>query len=329
MKASNVKLALKSASTANVATFIWGAPGVGKSQVVSQVAKENNLQFIDVRAVLLDPVDLRGLPYINGDHKAHWCAPDFLPTAGEGILFLDELNAAPPLVQAACYQLVLDRKLGEYTLPEGWRIVAAGNRESDKAVTHRMPAPLANRFLHLQFDVDLNDWVAWALAHKIKTEVIAFLRFRPELLHKFDPKSADKGFPSPRSWEFVSRALDQNPDPSIEFDLIRGIVGEGAAVELMSFLKIFRTLPSPDRVLMNPEGEEVPSDPATLYALVGALVRKASEQTFDNLVKYFNRLPAEFSVLAVKDCIAADQGLVNTRAYISWAHLHANVLIGA
>lgn len=329
MNAAQIKVALKTLSDAKLATFIWGAPGVGKSQVVAQVAKELDFQFTDVRAILLDPVDLRGLPHINGDHKAHWCPPDFLPTSGNGILFLDELNAAPPLVQAACYQLVLDRRLGEYTLPDGWRIVAAGNRESDKAVIHRMPAPLANRFAHLQFDVDVNVWVAWALASGIQTELIAFIRFRPELLHKFDPKSADKGFPSPRAWEFVSRILAQQPDTLIEFELIKGVVGEPAAVELMAFLKIFRSLPHPDLILNDPEHAEVPKDVNVAYALVGALTHRASEQNFSRLVTYFNRLPDEFSVLAIRDCLAMDkkQVLVNTRAYIEWAAKHADVLM--
>jgi len=329
MNAIQIKTALKTLSDAKLATFVWGAPGVGKSQVVAQVAKELGLQFVDVRAVLLDPVDLRGLPHINGDHKAHWCPPDFLPTSGNGILFLDELNAAPPLVQAACYQLVLDRKLGEYTLPNGWHIVAAGNRESDRAVTHRMPAPLANRFVHLQFDVDLHAWVAWALANNIQTELIAFLRFRPELLHKFDPKSSDKGFPSPRTWEFVSHILEQKPDAAIEFELIKGVVGEGAAVELTAFLKIFRKLPNPDLIMQDPEHADVPKDANVLYALVGALTRKVSEQNFARLVTYINRLPDEFSVMAIRDCLALDKtkALVNTRAYIDWATKHADVLI--
>lgn len=327
MKSSQIKASLKSVMQAKLATFLWGAPGVGKSQVVAQVAKEMNLQFLDVRAILLDPVDLRGLPHVNGDNKAHWCQPDFLPTSGNGVLFLDELNAAPPMVQAACYQLVLDRKLGEYTLPEGWAVIAAGNRDSDRAVTHRMPTALANRFCHLDFDIDLNDWVAWALGNQIKTELIAFLRFRPELLHRFDPAKNEKSFPTPRAWEFVSRIMATNPAPELEYELIRGIVGEGAATELLGFLKIFRNLPNPDLILMNPDSVPVPTDPATLFALVGALSRKATEQTFDRLVSYFNRMPAEFSVLAIRDCLHQDKELVNTKAFINWSSIHADVLM--
>lgn len=327
MNARQIKEAIVVLDTTKQPAFLWGAPGIGKSQVVSQVAEEQKLQLIDIRAILLDPVDLRGLPHINGDNRAHWCQPDFLPRKGKGILFLDELNAAPQLVQAACYQLVLDRKLGEYTLPPGWTVIAAGNRETDRAVTNRMPSALANRFVHINFDVDLEDWVAWALETGIQTELISFLRFRPELLHSFDPKKNDKAFPSPRSWEFVSRILASRPAQEIEYELLTGTVGEGAAAELMAFLRIFRSLPNPDVVLMNPDTANVPEDPATLYAICGALSHKAGENTIGRLCTYANRLPAEFSVLLIRDSVKHAPGVVNSRAFVEWASAHSEVLI--
>lgn len=327
MKPSHVAEALETLIPINQPVFIWAPPGVGKSQVVQQVTTKLKRDLRDVRAVLLDPVDLRGLPAINGDNRAHWCPPEFLPRKGKGILFLDELNAAPPMVQAACYQLVLDRKLGEYKLPDGWAVIAAGNRETDKAVTHRMPSALANRFVHIEFEVDLGDWVTWALDKGIMTEVIAFLQFRPALLHAFDPAKNDKAFPTPRAWEFVSNILKQTPSTDIEYELIKGTVGDGAAAELLGFLKIFRSLPNPDAVLMNPDQGDIPSDPATLYAICGALAPKASSQTMGNLVKYANRLPAEFSVLLIRDSIRNNNEVVNTRAYIEWASAHSDVLI--
>jgi MoxR-like ATPase len=148
--------------------FIWGGPGVGKSAVVRQLAAELTVPLQDIRALLLDPGDLRGLPFLGKDGQTKWAAPGFLPHDGSGILFLDELNAAPAMVQASCYQLVLDRKLGEYTLPEGWAIVAAGNRDSYRAVTTRMPTPLRNRFVHLEFDVDLQEWSEWAIRAEVR-----------------------------------------------------------------------------------------------------------------------------------------------------------------
>lgn len=331
MKPSNVKLALKTVIAAKQPAYLWGAPGVGKSQVVAQVAAELGLQLVDVRAVLLDPVDLRGLPHVNGDGRAHWAIPEFLPRDGAGILFLDELNAAPPLVQAACYQLVLDRKLGDYELPAGWTIIAAGNRESDRAVTSRMPTPLANRFLHIDFDIDVNDWAKWAVGAGLEMPVVGFVRFRPNLLHEFDARKnnegAAKAFPSPRSWEFVSNILKNKPAKEIEYDLVAGAVGQGAAAELLGFLRIFRGLPNPDLVIMNPDKADVPTDPATLYALCGALSRKASDQTIGRLVQYADRIPAEFSVLLINDCIEQNPALADTDAFNTWSIKHADIMI--
>lgn len=308
--------------------FVWGPPGIGKSQVVAQVAEQEWLELSDVRAVLLDPVDLRGLPHIDENHQACWCPPDFLPRCGSGILFLDELNAAPPLVQAACYQLVLDRRLGDYQLPDGWAIVAAGNRETDRAVTHRMPSALANRFVHLNFDVDVDQWLAWAQAGGVAPEVIAFIRFRPNLLHAFDPRKEDKAFPTPRSWEFVSRIMKHGRTVAPDLELLSGVVGEGAAVEYCGFLRIYRNLPCPEKLLDAPETAEVPEDPATLYAVCELLSEKCEEM--DNLpriVSYAKRLPPEFSVLLMRDAAQANSAIVRTPAFSEWAMAHADVLL--
>lgn len=329
MKPTQIKESLTTAIKAKRPTFIWGAPGVGKSQVVAQVAAENDLELIDVRAVLLDPVDLRGLPHINGEGKAHWAIPSFLPSDpdSKGILFLDELNAAPLLVQAACYQLILDRKLGEYELPKGWSVVAAGNRETDKAVTFRMSSALANRFIHLNFDVDLEDWVTWALSADIEIEVVAFIRFRPALLHQFDPLKNEKTFPSPRTWEYTSDILKTKPLSSIEFELIAGIIGEPAAAEFMGFMKIYRDLPDPDAIIIDPKGSAVPDDPATQYAICGALSRKASTNNFGRILEYGQRLPIEFSVLLVRDSVRRSPELTKTRAFIKWSTDNSEILI--
>lgn len=326
MKPSRIESALKTCISAKQPTFIWGPPGVGKSDVVAKVARDLKYTLIDIRAVLLDPVDLRGLPHIeNGE--AVWSPPGFLPKGkGKYILFLDELNAAPPLVQAACYQLVLDRKIGEYELPKDAVVLAAGNRETDRAVTSRMPSPLANRFVHLDFDVDLDDWIGWGLNNGVRTEVLAFQRFRPGLLYNFDPKRNEKAFATPRSITFLSRLMDAS-NGEIDYDLTKGVVGEGYAAEFTGFLKIFRSLPDPDMVLMAPDKADVPTDPATLYAICGAVATKASEQNMKNVVKYANRLPVEFSVLLIRDCINRDDSLLKTRAFIEWTSKHSDVLI--
>lgn len=329
MKPSLIKGALVAAISARRPVFLWGSPGVGKSQVVAQVAAEQELDLIDVRAVLLDPVDLRGLPSINGDGQAHWCIPSFLPKEGKGLFFLDELNAAPPLVQAACYQLVLDRKVGEYTMPDGWHIIAAGNRETDRAVTSRMATPLSNRFIHINFEVDLNDWITWAIENDILVEVMAFLRFRPELLNKFEPETQEKAFPTPRTWQFVSDLMTVNTlSGQAEMEVLEGTVGKAAAAEFMGFLKIYRDLPDIDGILLDPEGSAVPSDnPAALYAIVGALARKASQTNFDRVLKYGARLPVEFGVVLVRDSVKITADVQKTKAFIDWADKNQDVLI--
>ena len=330
MKSSDVMQTIDYAFKVGRPVFIWGAPGVGKSETVRQAADAAGLPLIDVRAVLLDPVDLRGLPIID-NKKATWTPPGFLPSDPEskGVLFLDELNAAPPLVQAACYQLILDRRIGEYELPAGWKIIAAGNRESDKAVVSRMPSALANRFIHIDFDVDVDSWVQWALKNDVKVEVIAFCRFRPELLHNFDPKRNERAFPTPRSWFFASQFLAAGMPDNLLYETLKGTIGEGAAAEFIGFIRIFKKLPSIDAILLSPAGAPVPDadDPATLYAVTSALARKASVQNFGRLVEYFNRLPDEFSVLAISDSYKTCPEVVNTKEFIQWAADHSDVLI--
>lgn len=324
MKASGVASSLHLLFDARQPVFIWGPPGIGKSDVVRQVAKERNVSLRDIRALLLDPVDLRGLPFLSEAREAKWAIPDFLPKEGQGILFLDELNAAAPMVQASCYQLVLDRKLGEYTLPDGWVIVAAGNRESDRAVTTRMPTPLRNRFTHLAFEVDVQEWCEWAIRTALRPEVIAFIRFRQDLLSQFDRDA--NAFPSPRSWSFVSKILKSAPATSIEHDLIAGTVGDGAAIEFTAFLTTYRNLPNIDAILLNPEREPVPANAAAQFAVASALSHCATDINFDRVCRYLTRMPAEFGVLCVRDASIRQPDVRHTAAYTQWAVANHNVV---
>ena len=327
MNASDISKALASLIPIGQPVFIWGPPGVGKSQVVAQTSRDLHLELIDIRALLLDPVDLRGLPKISPDGSSQWCAPAFLPRTGSGVLFLDELNAAPPLVQAACYQLVLDRRLGEYELPAGWSVVAAGNREQDRSVSHRMPSALANRFVHLDFDVDTDRWLSWASQNNLATEVIAFIRFRPALLHQFDPERDARAFPSPRSWEFVSRLVAAAPETGILKEMVAGAVGAGAGAEFCGFLEICRHLPSVDDILANPEGLAVPEDPAVMFAMCEMAGAAMNEDNADRILTWAARLPVEFSVLLIREAVRRDAGVVNTPAFTRWASLNADVLV--
>lgn len=308
-------------------TFIWGPPGVGKSQLVTDTAHRLDCEITDLRAVLLDPVDLRGLPRISAEGEANWCQPSFLPREGRGILFLDELNAAPPLVQAACYQLVLDRRIGEYELPEDWMVIAAGNRESDRAVTHRMPSALANRFVHLDFEVSVDDWLDWAAGADIAEELRAFIKFRPTLLHDFNPSRNEKAFPSPRSWEFVSGIIKSCPAPEVEYELFKGTVGEGAAAEFSGFCRMYRRLPDPEFIIRSPDIAPIPEDPATTYALCESVAAKTTPETYASIMTFAKRLPVEFAVLLVRNAVKKDRDIVGCKGFSSWAIANSDILI--
>ena len=225
MKPSRVLKVLPQLLTNRWPAFVWGPPGVGKSSVVKQVAEGLKLPLLDVRASLLDPTDLRGIPSVF-DGRAVWAPPSFLPTPKQpaGILFFDELNAAPPLVQASLLQLTLDHRVGEYILPPGWRIVAAGNRAEDRTVTFRMPSALANRFIHLDFEADFEDWKAWAYRNAVHPLVVAFLSTRRELL--FKRAKDDRAFPTPRSWEMASDVIRTLGPGKASMDVLAGVVGE-------------------------------------------------------------------------------------------------------
>jgi hypothetical protein len=298
--------------------FVWGPPGVGKSSLVRQAAAGLNLAVADLRATLLDPVDLRGLPRLDGD-RAVWASPAFLPRDGAGVLFLDELTQAAPLVQAACLQLTLDRRVGEYELPDGWTVAAASNRAEDRAGTHRLISPLLNRFVHLDLDVSHEDWQAWAVANQVAPEVRAFLQYRPGLLFQFDPAANPRAFPTPRSWQFVSDVLARTT-ADLMHGVVAGCVGDGPAAEFVGFLKLFRELPDLDAVLARPDSAPVPTEPAVLYALVGALVERCrhAKAPLTAFVSYAARLPDEFAVLAMRDALAVNNKLAGLPAVQRW-----------
>lgn len=327
MRASDVSQALTALVPTKRPIFLWGPPGVGKSSLVRQSASNLGLQVCDVRAVLLDPVDLRGIPAVNGDHRAHWCQPDFLPRDGQGILFLDELAQAPPLVQSACLQLTLDRKIGEYTLPDGWIVIAASNRQEDRAGAHKLISPLLNRFVHLDLEVSVDDWQTWALSAGIVPDVRSFIRFRPGLLFSFDPQAGARAFPTPRSWEFVSQVSGVTPEPLL-LPVVAGCIGEGPAAEYVAFRRIYTQLPDPAVVLSNPQGVTVPSDPSVLYALSAAMVEKARSATdpqLNSLGIFAGRLPDEYAILLIRDTIAVNPRCCSQPSVNAWVRAHADL----
>jgi hypothetical protein len=320
--------------------MIWGPPGVGKSQVIAQVAARHEVPIIDIRLSQLEPSDLRGIPFRVGEH-VEWAVPSMLPDpirhGPTGLLFLDEITSAPPAVSAAAYQLILDRRLGAYEVPAGWAIFAAGNRQGDRGVTYTMPAPLANRFAHFEFEVNLDDWVAWAYANGIDERIIGFLRFRPELLFEFDPAHNPVAFPSPRSWEFAHRALQKFADyPEVLLGTLQACVGLAAGIELHAFISNLDHMPDLDAVV---RGEEVPipGEIDLQYAIASALVGRAIRAkdgadapiVHGNIMNFAKRLrPREMGVMLVSDMHqAVGQALFGLPEFAQWANAVADVML--
>jgi MoxR-like ATPase len=251
-----------------ISTMIWGSAGIGKSSIVKQIAQEYEIEFTDVRLSQLAPTDLRGLPVAENE-ISKWYPPEFLPRSGKGILFLDELNMAPPAMQGVAQQLILDRKVGSYVVPSDWFVWAAGNRKEDRAAVFDMPAPLANRFLHLEVQADFDSFKAYALEKGIHEQIIAFISFRPTLLHKIDPQQP--AWPSPRSWEMAS-ALHQ-----AELD-ITPAVGVATASEFQAFTDLYKTLPNLKLILAG-QGDRIPwpQEPSAKYATAIGLTVRATD----------------------------------------------------
>jgi len=331
MKASSLIDVISSLFEQKVPTFLWGAPGIGKSSIVKQIADSKNIGFIDLRLALMDPTDLKGIPFYDKDsHSALWAPPAFLPREGEGILFLDELNSAPPSVQASAYQLILDRKVGEYELPDGWAIVSAGNREGDRGVTYRMPSPLANRFVHFEMEVDVDDWRFWAYESGIDEKIIAYISYKNEHLFTFDAKNDSKSFATPRSWEYVDKILKSNISEELLLETISGTISKEVAVGFLSFIKVMKRLPNIDEILKSGEGE-YSGDVDVLYALsvglVSGVLKDKTDENIDNLLNYTLDLKSEFAVMIVQDLQRNGVTMEHSEVFKKWVDKFSYLLL--
>ncbi len=330
MKATQLTTTLRALIQEKIPTFVWGAPGIGKSSIIKQISQELDIGFIDLRLSLMDPTDLKGIPFYDAnEHRALWAPPSFLPREGSGILFLDELNSAPPSVQASAYQLILDRKVGEYELPKGWAIIAAGNREGDRGIIYKMSAPLANRFVHLEMDVHVNDWRDWAFNNGIDERIIAYISYKHEELFSFDPLLNEKSFATPRSWEFVHKVLHSNLNQSLLLETIAGAIGRERAVDFLSFMSVAKALPSIETILQKGEAEHA-DDIEVLYALTSGLVsaymRNRSEDALENLLQYSLKMPSEFAVLMVQDLQRSGVDMEQSANFSEWVNKFAYLL---
>ncbi len=295
--------------------FMWGPPGIGKSDIVHQIGAEQERDVIDVRLSLWEPTDIKGIPYYNADMKTMtWAPPSELPTDPEStaILFLDELNSAAPATQAAAYQLILNRRVGTYVLPKGVSIVAAGNRETDKGVTYRMPAPLANRFVHIELRTDFEDWLMWATNNRVHEQVVGYVSFAKSGLYDFDPRSPSRAFATPRSWSFVSELLqdDDLPENTLT-DLVAGAIGEGLAVKFMAHRKVAKQMPKPEDILAGKVTKCDIKEISAMYSLTTSMCYELQEadkkkaknwdEMSDNFFAFMmDNFPTELVVMGAK-----------------------------
>lgn len=301
--------------------FVWGTMGIGKSQAIRQVAQElaqdmkvkfleaeadgeEAFSFIDVRISQLEPSDLRGLPVIK-DGVTAWLIPKWLPSnaKSKGILFFDELNLAPPSIQASAYQLILDRRIGDYKLPDGWIIVSAGNTSDDKANVYDLPAPLSNRFVHVELNIpNKDDWVNWGLNNGVETDVLAFIEQHPSSLHRFDNKIKSKAFPTPRSWAYCSNLIKDNKAGSEEIEiLVSSAIGEGTAHEFMAFNKLKKKIDLA-KILEHPESVKDIEEIDLKYSLLSALADKyrTDKKCMGKVIKVCNFMESEFAILLLR-----------------------------
>jgi hypothetical protein len=312
--------------------MLTGKPGMGKTAMIESICRDEQLSFIDFRLALRDPVDVGGMRV--PDTKTglmKWYQPSELPDVkrhGEkGLLTLDEINAVPMSLQVVAYGIIQERRIGDWHMPEGWSTIALGNHLTDRAGAQRMSTALANRFLHLNVEPDLDSWIKQYGAEHVDARYVAFLRFRPNLFHVMPDSPDEKAFPSARSHTAAAQFIDE--PAAVRLHLFSGAIGNAAAGELEAFLRVFERLPTIDQILTDPNGAKLPDehDPATQYAVVGAIARNMTRKTIGPFMQYASRLPREFQIVAMHDATKRDESLTRTAEYGQWAVANSDMVL--
>lgn len=326
MRAEMVKQVLRDLWAIKRPVCIEGAPGGGKTSIVQQVAEELNVEYIHLHMPTMLVEDFGILFPSAESSQLEYKIPDWFPVNEEtqAIVCFDDRNQCSADNQKVLANITNERELHGHKVPDGVMFVSTGNRQTDRAGANRVLSHLRNRETCIEFDTMLDDWCKWAIDQGVKAEVISFLRFRSGLLHEFDSQRDQN--PTPRSWvDGVSAVLGVVPAEA-EYECFKGAVGEGAAAEFVGYMKIFRSLPNPDNILLHPDKAEVPEDPATLYALSGSLAERANDGNFSKVITYGNRMPPEFSVLMISYATRKNPDLASTQAFTNWAVANQEVL---
>ena len=308
MKITTAKKHLVNAHHKKITAMLWGPPGIGKSSIVKQTAAELKIGLVDLRLPQLEPPDLRGIPVPNRETKrADWFYPEYLPTDGEGILFLDEIEKAPVAVKNAALQLVLDREIGSYRLPDGWSIVCAGNREDDGAFSQQLGSALANRMMHFEVAPDYEAWLLWARQNDINDGILGYLAFRPDHLYRYDP--GVNAFPTPRSWEMLNTMLVGIENVTEQNELLEAVVGKVVGYEYRTWLTVYKNVRVEDILLKGvlPDFNKLEKgkEKSFIYAVTTAVAHYVKQRkTFDGIeahtAKFVAFLDAEMRTVFCK-----------------------------
>jgi hypothetical protein len=325
---------------AGLVPFLASSPGIGKSALGQEIGRDYGLEFIDQRLSSSDPTDMNGFPMILNPQaeriKAGYVPMEFFPIEGDPIpagkagwlLMLDEFNSAPPTVQAAAYKVVLDKKVGSHNLHKKVAMIAAGNLATDKAYTNRLNTAMQSRLVHLEIICCAKAWMLWADRSDIDHRVKSFIKFMPELLHKFDPNHTDKTFPAPRTWEFMSKIIKAWKDiHASKMPILAGTVGDGAARSFFSYCKIFDKIPTLAEILADPKNVSFGNEPSMQYALAGMVGQKMTPQNANSLIDFITRLGIEFQVTTMRSAIARDHKVKKASNVAGWISKHTRELI--
>jgi len=311
---------------ARLVPMIVGSPGIGKSSIAQQVAKDFGLKLIDVRLAQCEPTDLCGFPRITGN-RAGYVPMDTFPLEGDTVpegyngwlILFDELTSATPVIQAASYKILLDRMVGNYKLHTNVALMAAGNLESDNAIVQPMSTALQSRLVHLQLEADPTEWVNWASDKGLDHRITSFINFKPSNLYTFTPDHTDKTYASPRTWEFTNRILKVVSEGDKDLlPMLAGTLSEGVAREFLAFCKIHTQIPQIPQIVANPDKAKVPEEPSMLYALTGAIGNNANNDNITPLMEYVDRLPVEFQVVTLREVVRRNKALMGHATIQKW-----------
>lgn len=321
---------------AKLCPILTGSPGLGKSDIIRAIAKENGLKVIDLRLSQMDPVDLSGLPFINGENtRSDFLPPAYFPLEGDPIpsgyngwlVFFDEINSAPQSIQAASYKIILDRMIGQTPIHSKVAIVAAGNKSTDRAITHKMSTALQSRMVHLELEVNHKHWITWANEKEIDYRILAYINFKPDALFQFKPDHNDCTFASPRTWHFLSDMIkDENEISNDILPLITGTISEGVGREFKAFTQIFESLPTIHDIKNDPTGISVSNEPSINFAITSLIAHHITSENAGVLMQFVVRLPIEFQIVLLRQALAKDKKILTTASVKSWIQVNSKEL---